>query len=129
MGLRSAARPENPLFHVPVKAIAALLLNKCTGLKIFIDLPPAVFYTPRQAPGRSRAKKNLLAKHWLKNSLLYRELKAEHDEILRHKWFVSEKAGYDVGFDVAVIDWKLKHFSDWRRERQRKQLSLAAQEI
>ena len=77
-------------------------------------------FTPiAQAPGRSRIPKNRLAKHLLKNSLLYRELKAEHDEILRHKWFESEKAGYDIGFDMAVIDWKLKHFSLWRRERQR----------
>ncbi len=54
----------------------------------------------------------------LQDLLLYRELKAEHDEILRHKWFESEKAGRDVGFDLAVIDWKLKHSSGWRRQRR-----------
>ncbi len=53
----------------------------------------------------------------LKRLLLYRELKAEHDEILRHKWFESEKLGRDVGIDVAVIDWKLKHYARWYRER------------
>jgi len=60
-----------------------------------------------------------LAKDLLKHLLLYRELKAEHDEILRHKWFASEKVGHDVGFDRAVIEWKLKHSSRWRRQRQR----------
>jgi hypothetical protein len=63
-----------------------------------------------------------LAKDLLKHSLLYRELKAEHDEILRHKWTESEKAGYDVGFNLALIDWNLKHRARWRRERQGKSL-------
>jgi hypothetical protein len=54
----------------------------------------------------------------IKNSLLYRELKAEHEEILRHKWIESEKAGHDVGFDFAHVDWNLKHRSKWRNERQ-----------
>jgi len=65
----------------------------------------------------SRERKNLLAKDLLKHLLLYRELEAEHNEILRHKWIESEKAGRDVGFDLAMIDWQLKHRSRWRRER------------
>ena len=69
-------------------------------------------------------ERDLLAKDLLTDLLLYRELKAEHDEILRHKWFESEKAGHDIGFDVAVIDWKLKLFSGWRRARQKKLVSL-----
>lgn len=32
------------------------------------------------------------------------------EEIERHKWFESERAGYDVGFDTAAEDW-LKKFS------------------
>ncbi len=52
------------------------------------------------------------------NSLLYRELKAEHEEILRHKWIESEKAGHDIGFDAARVDWNLKYGSQWRKERQ-----------
>jgi hypothetical protein len=60
----------------------------------------------------------------VKHLLLYRELKAEQDEILRHKWFESEKVGHDVGIDVAVIDWKLKHGSRWRRARQQESVSL-----
>ena len=54
----------------------------------------------------------------LYHSLLYRELKAEYDQILRHKWFESEKAGHDIGYDVAVIDWTLKHSAGWRRARR-----------
>ena len=32
------------------------------------------------------------------------------DEINRHRWLESEKAGKDIGFDVAAADW-LKRFS------------------
>ena len=52
---------------------------------------------------------------WVKNSSLYREFLAEQEEILRHKWFESEKAGRDVGFDYALMDWITKHRSGWRR--------------
>ncbi len=31
-------------------------------------------------------------------------------EIDRHLWIESEKAGYDIGFDAAKVDW-LKRFS------------------
>ena len=34
----------------------------------------------------------------LKGSLLYQEFLAEREEILRHKWFQSEKVGHDTGF-------------------------------
>jgi hypothetical protein len=52
------------------------------------------------------------------NSALYREFLAERDEILRHKWLESEKAGYDIGFERALLDWIVKHRSNWRRSRR-----------
>ena len=54
----------------------------------------------------------------LKNSSLYREFQAEREEILRHKWIESEKAGGDIGFERALTDWIVKHRSKWRRTRQ-----------
>ena len=54
----------------------------------------------------------------VKNSSLYREFQAERDEILKHKWIESEKAGYDIGFERALTDWIIKHRSKWRRSRQ-----------
>ena len=54
----------------------------------------------------------------MKNSSLYREFQAEREEILRHKWLESEKAGRDIGFDRALTDWIVKHRSKWRRARQ-----------
>jgi hypothetical protein len=50
-------------------------------------------------------------------SLFYREFLAERDEILRHKWFESERAGKDIGFDRALIDWSRKFRSSWRTQR------------
>ena len=54
----------------------------------------------------------------VKNSSLYREFQAEREEILRHKWIESEKAGYDIGFERALTDWIVRHRSKWRKARQ-----------
>lgn len=63
----------------------------------------------------------LIAPRLVYQSLLYRELVAEHEEILRHKWLESEKAGHDIGIDHAQIDWRLRHRSGWRKSRQQLQ--------
>jgi hypothetical protein len=54
----------------------------------------------------------------VKNSSLYREFQAEREEILKHKWLESEKAGYDIGFERALTDWIIRHRSKWRKARQ-----------
>jgi len=53
----------------------------------------------------------------LKNSSLYREFQAEREEILKHKWIESEKAGKDIGFERALTDWIVRHRSKWRKNR------------
>ncbi|PTY03615.1 hypothetical protein DB346_07025 [Verrucomicrobia bacterium LW23] len=55
----------------------------------------------------------------LKKSALYQEFLAERDEILRHKWIESEKAGCDIGWEKALLDWIVKHRSAWRTGRRR----------
>ena len=57
---------------------------------------------------------------FVKNSVLYKEFLAERAEILKHKWIESEKAGKDIGFEKALLDWIMKHRSNWR-ERRRKE--------
>lgn len=52
-----------------------------------------------------------------KSSSLYREFLAERDEILKHKWIESEKAGRDVGFEYALTDWIINHRSRWKGGR------------
>jgi hypothetical protein len=54
---------------------------------------------------------------FVKESLLYKEFLAEREEILRHKWIESEKAGHDIGFEKALLDWIVKHRSSWRAQR------------
>jgi hypothetical protein len=54
----------------------------------------------------------------VKESLLYKEFLAEREEILRHKWIESEKAGHDIGFEKALLDWIVKHRSSWRTQRR-----------
>jgi Domain of unknown function (DUF4032) len=54
----------------------------------------------------------------LKHSSLYREFQAEREEILKHKWIESEKAGHDIGFEQALTDWIIKHRANWRKTRQ-----------
>jgi hypothetical protein len=63
-------------------------------------------------------KEKLSAKDLLTNSSLYREFQAEREEILKHKWIESEKAGRDIGFEQALTDWIIKHRSKWRKSRQ-----------
>jgi len=54
----------------------------------------------------------------VKNSVLYREFLAEREQILVHKWLESEKAGHDIGFERALLDWIVKHRSAWRDKRR-----------
>jgi hypothetical protein len=55
----------------------------------------------------------------VKDSALYKEFLAEHQEILCHKWIESEKVGYDIGFERALFDWLVKYRSAWLDEQRR----------
>lgn len=35
------------------------------------------------------------------------------EEIKRHLWIESEKAGYDIGFDRAADDWLTRFSGEW----------------
>jgi hypothetical protein len=51
---------------------------------------------------------------------LYKEFLAMKEEIMKHKWYESEKAGYDIGFARALIDWTIKFKSQWLQSRKKK---------
>ena len=36
-------------------------------------------------------------------------------EIERHKWFLSERRGTDVGWHAAEQDWLERHFAAWKQ--------------
>ena len=54
-----------------------------------------------------------------KNSDLYREFLLEREDILKHKWHLSEQAGHDVGFEIGLLDWIVKHRVAWRANREK----------
>ena len=54
---------------------------------------------------------------FVKDSAFYKEFLAERAEILKHKWIESEKAGKDIGFEKALLDWIVKYRSSWRNKR------------
>jgi hypothetical protein len=53
----------------------------------------------------------------LENSALYKQFLKEREEILKHKWLESEKAGKDVGFEWALLDWNFNHRTNWRNNK------------
>ena len=53
----------------------------------------------------------------LENSVLYKQFLKEREEILKHKWIESEKAGKDVGFEWALLDWNVRHRAEWRSDQ------------
>jgi hypothetical protein len=117
-------------FHPQLK-LRAIFFRAC-GAKtfdsraFFIGFPPFIFLLhlwPRRfnvefTNMSNAAKDSSSANDLLKNSSLYREFQAEREEILRHKWIESEKAGRDIGFEQALTDWIIKHRSSWRKNRQ-----------
>lgn len=66
--------------------------------------------SPAQEPSTSR--------EFVKQSSLYQEFLAEREEILKHKWLESERLGYDIGFERALLDWIRKHREGWRAARR-----------
>ena len=69
--------------------------------------------SPAQEPATSR--------EFVKQSSLYQEFLAEREEILKHKWLESERLGYDIGFERALLDWIRKHRESWRAARRQHQ--------
>ena len=59
--------------------------------------------SPVQEPATSR--------EFVKQSSLYQEFLAEREEILKHKWLESERLGYDIGFERALLDWIRKQYA------------------
>jgi len=67
------------------------------------------------------------SRDFVKQSSLYQEFLAEREEILRHKWLESERLGYDIGFERALLDWIRKHREGWRAARRAQLQSMYPQ--
>lgn len=68
-----------------------------------------------------RAPDSPTSREFVKQSSLYQEFLAEREEILKHKWIESERLGYDIGFERALLDWIRKHRESWRASRRQQQ--------
>jgi hypothetical protein len=58
------------------------------------------------------------------NSGLLQE-KQVQEEIERHKWFESEKAGYDIGFEKAAQDWLDRYSQQWLKDHPNQTLKVS----
>jgi len=56
----------------------------------------------------------------ISDTSVYKEFLAMKEEIMKHKWYESEKAGYDIGFARALIDWTMKFKTQWIKTRKKK---------
>lgn len=50
-------------------------------------------------------------------STAYREFLADRQDLLEHKWLMSERAGSDVGFETALLDWADHYRVVMRKQR------------
>ncbi len=56
----------------------------------------------------------------LEETSFYKEFLAQKEEINKHKWYESERAGHDIGFARALIDWTVKFKTKWLQSRKNK---------
>lgn len=55
-----------------------------------------------------RSSGGITADQWVRNTRLFREWEEIKKEIQLHKWYESEKAGYDIGWERATVDWMIR---------------------
>ena len=49
---------------------------------------------------------------WLETTSLFQKWNEMKKDILLHKWYESEKAGYDIGWERASVDWMVHKAGD-----------------
>ncbi len=89
-------------------------MSKLPAARVLIDLRADFMENTTRMPSSQEEQPQ-----FVKNSVLYKEFLAEREEILKHKWIESEKAGTDIGFEKALLDWIVKHRSNWRDKRMK----------
>ena len=51
----------------------------------------------------------MAADGWLQKTALFQSWACMKQEILLHKWYESERAGRDIGWERASVDWLIHH--------------------
>jgi hypothetical protein len=60
-------------------------------------------------PNGCKRVKSEAVEAWVKNSRLVSQWQDIKHEIELHKWYESEKAGYDIGWDRAAASWQVHY--------------------
>jgi hypothetical protein len=55
---------------------------------------------------------------WVKNTRIFHLWNEIKQEISLHKWYESEKAGHDIGWDRAETDWRIHHGRDYYKRKR-----------
>ena len=50
---------------------------------------------------------------------IYEKYREMYEELMKHKWIESEKAGKDVEFEWALLDWNKKHRIMWLKSLEK----------
>lgn len=64
--------------------------------------------------------KNNKEKCGIEDSDLFKYFSSFKEMIEKHKWYLSEKCGHDVGYDYALVDWMAKYASKDLSELKKK---------
>lgn len=89
---------------------------RLTKLATFFSLNEII--SPLLLSNMKEIRPDKRGEEFVQRSSLYQEFMAEREEILRHKWLESEKAGQDIGFERALLDWIRNHRDEWRNHRR-----------
>lgn len=57
------------------------------------------------------------SKKW-RQERIKKDLQEQFEEMLKHKWIESEKAGKDLG-EAAFVDWINKYAEQWRKWKEK----------
>lgn len=56
---------------------------------------------------------------WIQTTKLFQQWRQVRKAVDDHKWYESEKAGHDIGWDRAYTDWLIHHSSEAERLNDR----------
>ena len=60
----------------------------------------------------------------MKNKYPFLSDQIARQEIYKHKWIESEKAGREIGFASAALDWITRYGETWLNDRQKQLVSV-----
>jgi hypothetical protein len=52
-------------------------------------------------------------------------VRSQAEEIKKHKWIESEKAGRDIGWERAAREWMQNYFPQWKQHRWNRAIAEA----